>query len=320
MSTAGSKIQDDNPQEYQYAVPYVTPSGHELTFYDSPDDQRMVMKHTSGSHIEFKADGSVFLKAVKDLHMHGSVHSDNSDQAKGSDSTTMRYDTDLRLEIGGTLSIKAARMEVEVSEYYNTIAGTDLKFSGNTVATKATEQISMEGTKSIYMDTKEMRERVVSRKSETGTMEGESGSEPMGGVNILNVHGNAVIQNNDPNGGITIASKGYLNLVSGAERVDVVGKFTDTPSQEAAGTYTTKVYASQGSMDVSQMPGDYVFESEAGASYKYATTSGGSSASQQDGYKEEVVMGNRTREVAAGKEDVKISGIQTVKAQMIFLN
>ena len=71
---AGNKIQDDK-QEYQYSLPYVSPAGHEFSFYDTPDNQRLRIKHTSGSHIEFKADGSVFIKAVTDLHTHGSVAS-----------------------------------------------------------------------------------------------------------------------------------------------------------------------------------------------------------------------------------------------------
>ena len=33
--------------------------------------------------------------------------------AKGADSTTMRYDTDLTLEVGGRLSIKCANLDVD---------------------------------------------------------------------------------------------------------------------------------------------------------------------------------------------------------------
>ena len=69
---AGAKVQDER-QEYQYSYPFITPSGHEFSFYDTPDNQRLVVKHSSGSHIEFKADGSVFIKAVGDLHQHSSV-------------------------------------------------------------------------------------------------------------------------------------------------------------------------------------------------------------------------------------------------------
>ena len=70
--SAGSKIKDDK-QEYQYTIPWVTPGGHEFTFYDTPENERLVIKHASGSRLEFKADGSVFLTSVKDMHTHASI-------------------------------------------------------------------------------------------------------------------------------------------------------------------------------------------------------------------------------------------------------
>ena len=333
---AGTKVQDDN-QEYQYSYPFVSPSGHQFSFYDTPNNQRLVIKHTSGSHIEFKADGGVFIKAVGDLHTASSIASSQSDMSKGADNTTNRQDTDYTWDVGGRLRIKCATLDFEIGSTGRIIAGTDLITSGNNIITKATESISLEGTKSVYVDTKEMRERIVSRQTEAGTMEGESGSEPTGGLNVMKVYGNTVIQNDDENGGITIASKGYLNLVAGAERVDLIGKFTETPSTEAESTFTTKVFASKGSLDVSTKPGDIYLESEAGAYYNYAKTVGGSSESQKDGLKVEITKGNETQNVILGNqnlsvskgnrvrqvglnETVKITGIQKVKANKIFLN
>ena len=162
--SAGSKIQDD-AQEYQYSMPFVSPSGHELSFYDTPDNQRVVLRHTSGSHIEFKADGSVFLKAVKDMHIHGSVLSDDSTSpggaAKEADASTMRFDADLNLEVGGTLTISAKRLEVDISETTNMISGTDTVITANNITEKAYENVSIKGTKSVYVDTKEYREKSI---------------------------------------------------------------------------------------------------------------------------------------------------------------
>ena len=44
---AGSQIEDQN-QEYQYSIPWVTPAGHEISFYDTPENQRLVVKHACG--------------------------------------------------------------------------------------------------------------------------------------------------------------------------------------------------------------------------------------------------------------------------------
>lgn len=315
MSSAGSKIQDTE-QQYQYSVPYVTPSGHELSFYDTPNNERLVIKHTSGSHIEFKADGSVFIKAVKDIHTNSSILSDQAGNSGGADNTTNKIGTDHSIEVKGRLKIKCSELDFEIGSTGRIYAGTDLFMTANNIQAKANEQTTIQGEKSIYMDTKEMRERVVGRTSEIGTV--EDGSK--GGANIIKVHGHALIQNEDEQGGITIASKGYLNLVAGKERVDLVGKFTDTPSSEAVGTFTTKVAAGGGSLDVSSMPGDVYFESEAGAYYEYATDAPGSSAMPSSGFHQEVTLGDRTRNVDVGNEHVTITGIQTVNAKLIFLN
>jgi hypothetical protein len=324
---AGSKIDDDR-QEYQYSMPFITPSGHELSFYETPENQRVVLKHTSGSHIEFKSDGSVFIKAVKDMHMHGSVLSEDKATAGGTakeaDSTTMRWDTDLNLEVGGTLHISARRLEVDISETTNIISGTDFVNSANNITEKATENVTIEGTKSIYVDTKEYRERSVSHRVEEGTMEDKG----EGGINYTNVSGNYIINNTDKNGGITIMSAGYLNLVCGNERVDLIGEYTDKPSSSAKGSFTTIIKEPSGDLDKSTMPGDYYFESDAGAYYNYAKSSGGSSGSSSDGLKQVVTKGNMQQDVTAGNrnrtvgaaETIAITGIQTVTAQLIYLN
>lgn len=251
---AGTKISDDE-QEYQFSHPFISPAGHEFSFYDTPGNERLVIRHTSGSHIEFKADGSIFVKAVKDIHTHSGVLSSDSNTEKGSDVNTIRTNNDYAIEVGGKLTIKCSELDLEISGTGRVISGTDLIVSANNYIQKATESISLEGTKSIYIDTKEIRERVVSRISEVGTMEdGKSG-----GVNVLNVSGNTIIHNDDVNGGITISSKGYLNMVCGQERVDITGRWTDKPSLEARATFTNKIYTPvrRNLMDVSITPGDY---------------------------------------------------------------
>ena len=230
--TSGSKIKDDE-QEYQFSLPFFSPSGHEFSFYDTPENERLVIRHTSGSHMEFKADGSE------------------------------------------------------------------------------------------------------------------------GGVNLMKVYGNTIIQNDDENGGITIASKGYLNLVAGQERVDLTGKFTDTPSDEAIGTFTNLVFKpEEKELDVSKKPGDYIMKTDAGAYYQYGKETKGSSEDEERGLFQEVTKGDMWQEIVDGKrqrkvkkeeevkieddqtievkgdrkrkvegdEKVEIEGTQTIKAKKIFLN
>ena len=108
----------------------------------------------------------------------------------------------------------------------------------------------------------------------------------------MNVYGNTIINNEDPKGGITLAAAGYLNLVCGAERVDVTGLYTKTPSTLAKATYTNIVNTpTAGTENKSSMPGDY---------YEEITT-------------------QRQRTVGAN-ETVAITGIQRVTAAQIYLN
>ncbi len=323
--SAGSKI-DDTKQEYQYAIPYVTPSGHEFTFYDTPENERLIIKHASGSRIEFKSDGSVFVTSVKDMHTHASILSSQSEQAQAADSTTIRYDTDLNLVVQGRLNIKAKSLDLECGETIKSYAGTDFTIQGNNIIEKATEAIALEGTKAIHVDTKKYTERSVRHIVEEGTKE-DGGP---GGQNIMNCHGNTVIRNDDPNGSITISSAGYLALVSGKERIDIIGQDTEDPEAEARATFTQKIRRPQpaGQEDRSTMPGDYYMEADAGAAYNIATQSGGSSVSQTDGLLQSVVQGDMTQRITAGnrerfvglEENVMITGKQTIKASQIFLN
>ena len=319
--TAGAKV-EESKQEYQYSMPFVTPSRHERSFYDTPGNQRVVLKHTSGSHLEFKSDGSVFLKAVKDFHIHGSVLSSEKGgaggSAKGADASTFRFDKDINVEINGRLQITAKTLEVDIGDTSKIITGTDLIMTGNNIELKGDENIALNGTKSVYVDTKEFKERSVTHICEEGTQEDKG----KGGMNIQRVHGNTIIQNDDPEGGITIASKGYLNLVCGQERVDLIGKYVDAPSSEAVGTFTQIVAApsSAGSLNKSTAPGDKVFVSDAGVSEKIGQTTSGSSADPTAGYSQVVTTGNRVRKVDGGNENVTISGIQVIKATRIFLN
>ena len=328
-----AKVQDSE-QEYQYSYPFVTPSGHEFTFYDTPGNQRLLVKHASGSHIEFKADGTVFLKTVKDLHINSSVLN-NEESGTNSQQTTLVVDNDLSIDVRGDFKVKAKRIDIEAGETVSAVAGTDMRLSGNNIIEKATEQIALEGTKSLYVDTKEIRERVVSRISEAGTQEITGG----GGQQIINVTGNAMIRNNDPTGGITIQSAGYLNFVCGAERVDVtgdpvlaglgaaftkaLGNATYIPSLNGRATYTHLVRPNPG-YSPRGIPGSAYFQVGPGGYYENLAgpiirNQLGPSTHNYVGPYIENYKGTKTKGVA-GAETAVIGGVYTVVAPKIFLN
>ena len=96
-----SKIQDEN-QKYEYSYPQAWPDGSEFSVYSTKDDGRVVLKHASGSAIEFKSDGSIMVKALGDIHLNSSTNEDSQTQVTA-DATTIVVDTDFNLDVRGRL-------------------------------------------------------------------------------------------------------------------------------------------------------------------------------------------------------------------------
>jgi len=342
---AGVKVKDDE-QHYHLSQAHVYPCGSAMEVYSTPENQRMVLKHVSGSHIEFKADGSIIMKAMKDLHWHtGTVGKEvqkPNGSVQGAEISSYRQDTDYTMDITGKFMIKCDSFEVESRSVAYVNAATDFKVEANNIIEKAKEQVSMEATKSIYMDAKEKGERFTKTRTEIGTEEGSGGISPggpVGGLNVINVQGNTVIENNDPKGGITISSAGYLNLVCGNERADITGLWGPAtegflPSKVVApglATFTSMVFRPKtpGPENVGGAGGTYTQITEGGSMYNDAVVGPTHLLSPGFGcthnvltgnYLQNITLGNRIRNVLVGNESVLIGGVQSVKAAMIFLN
>ena len=189
MSSAGSKIQDTE-QQYQYSVPYITPSGHEVSFYDTPKNERVVIKHTSGSHIEFKPDGSVFIKAVKDIHTNSSILSDQAGNSGGADNTTNKIGTDHTIEVKGRLKIKCLSLTLRLVLL---VVSMRVRPFCKTISKPRPTNRLLSKARSPFIWTPRNCESVLLVVPQIGTV--EDGSK--GGANIVKVHGHAIIQNDD---------------------------------------------------------------------------------------------------------------------------
>ena len=356
----GSQIKDEE-QEYQYSFPFVTPSGHEFTFYDTPKNERAILKHSTGSHIEFLADGSIQIRAAADIHqVQGIVSSASTGSDSGSDLSLQRVDTDYTLDVGGKLNIRCSELNFEVGSKGAINCGTDLELKANNILERATEAVDIESSKTVHIDTKEMKTSTVTTRNAEGTAESTSpwggGGSPTvlssgsaaGGYKTEHVKGHYVLKNDDPTGGITIVSAGYLNLICGQERLDLVGKYLPVGyTAEQRATWTQSVYMPMplGPLNVSQPGGDYYFQSQSSGMYRYAFGAMTSPLAGGAGFKEDVMfgnhmsttlVGNRIKKVTAGNDtktvginlDVKTGGYQKylaagsfiVKAPLILLN
>lgn len=348
----GSQIKDGK-QEYQYSFPFVTPSGHEFNFYDTPDSERLMLKHSSGSHIEFMADGSVQIRAMTDIHqIQGILSSGTSGSDQGSDASIQRVDTDYTIEVGGKLNIRCSELNIESGSRGGIFCATDFEMKANNIIERANEAVDIEATKTIHMDTKELKTSVITNRTSCGTEETKKGwGKAVGlgtaaaqatkdtGTNVQHVKGHYVIKNDDPTGGITIVSAGYLNLICGQERLDLVGRYLPIGyTAEQRATWTQSVYrplAPPSPQNISKPGGDYYFQSESSAIHNYSVLgpspiAGGCGLLEQIwtgntlestivGNKVENVTLNRNR-VVGGNEAVTIGGIQKITATKIFLN
>ncbi len=328
---AGSKIKKDKV-EYQFSFPQVFPDGSQFSVYTTPKNEAMIIQHSSGSHIEFKSDGSIFIQSVKDLHLHegtGSLVNSNEFRA---DNSTNRTDSDKVIEVKGKLKIKCDELDFEISKSGRIFSGTDLIVQSNNTIVKSTEAISIEPRKTLHIDTKEIRQRYLSQLTENATFEDEVSGNSSKGVNkqqtktvggarnTLNVSGNFTIRNDDPNGSISIYSKGYINLVAGMERVDVTGLYTETPSVLAKATYTNivKPPAAGGKGQVGN--GNYYEEITTDVILNHSLAGGGYIHNIVNGnFTQNIVNGSRLRNVS-GSENVNIKGVQQINAALIFLN
>lgn len=289
----------DEKQEYQYGSGFTTPSGHEFQYYDTPDNQRLILKHASGSHIEFKADGSIIVKSLKDLHMHSSIVSSANDgqagASGGSDVTTNFIGTNYTIDVQGALKIKARSIQIEGHDTVHVLAGTDLEMKASNTWVRAKEQVAIEGTASLRMDSDECTQAFRTLRQDIGTEDGEEGKK--GGLHKISNHGTFIIEQTDETAAMTIRSKGYLNLVAGQERSDWIGKYTEKPHKDATkkATFYQHVYKPEQldkNANCKEKPGSYYFESDAGTTYMLGQMTKGSCPNPEHGRYIEIKKGD----------------------------
>ena len=99
---AGAQIKQDKLPKQAESFCMVFPDGSEFRVYSHNENQQLVVAHSSGSLMEFKADGSVFINATKDIHTTTGILAADSDQ------TTSKTNTDFTWDVGGKLNIKCS--------------------------------------------------------------------------------------------------------------------------------------------------------------------------------------------------------------------
>ena len=190
------------------------------------------------------------------------------------------------------------------------MAGTDLEMKSTNTWMRAKEQIDIEGTTSIRMDTDECTQAFRTLKTDVGTEEGEDGKK--GGFYKLKTHGTMIFEQSDETAAYTVRSKGYANYVCGQERVDLIGKYEERPStiaQEGKATWTQKVVEPEkkDQNSVSTKPGDYFLHTDAGVTLKHDQKTEGSSQHPQHGRYIDIPKGDDEEFMGDGDKSLTIA-------------
>jgi len=94
---------------------YVTPSGHIIEYNDTPEQERILVKHNSGTGINMGPDGSVIVSSKERVD----VISENHTLTVGNDGVlnydgnlTLKVAGDFNVEVGGEYNVKSSKSNI----------------------------------------------------------------------------------------------------------------------------------------------------------------------------------------------------------------
>jgi len=161
-------LADQKPSEYPYNQITETQSGHSIEIDDTPGGERILIKHKSGSGVEFRSDGSVLFSSTnKKVEIVGG---DNAVIIEGqadlvyNGNLNLKVTGDYNLDVGGNINVTTAGNKtekilhnhtVEVVENQNTTVKGDrgAKVIGvNTETILSDNNILVKGTQKNYVE------------------------------------------------------------------------------------------------------------------------------------------------------------------------
>ena len=117
------KLSKQNPSQYPHNQVQKTAAGHSIELDDTPGSERLLLKHTSGTGIEMRNDGSILISSRKNTVRLGGaddkvvIEGDGEIVYGGNLSLTVAGD--MALKVGGSLQIatKANRIDTVDGNY-----------------------------------------------------------------------------------------------------------------------------------------------------------------------------------------------------------
>ena len=136
-------LEDQEPSRFPFNQVKETPSGHIISYDDTPGGERILIKHRKGAGVEVRADGSVVISALK-----------NKVEVTGGDQTIiiegngkMHYQGDLNLDVSGDYNVNVGgdyNLNIQGNSFNSirknieTIVGSNTKYETKGTATNKT--------------------------------------------------------------------------------------------------------------------------------------------------------------------------------------
>ena len=167
-ASVGSDLVQGTDNEYGQFQEFVTPAGHSVEYNDTPGSERIMIRHTSGTGINFGPDGSIIIsdKRRNDAIAENYVLSvSGQGELTFGGNLTIKCEGDFNLDVGGTFNVNAAKYtqtvtgpsavevygddERIVSGNQNSIVlggGNQVFLAGNYTSIKGNSSLNIEGT------------------------------------------------------------------------------------------------------------------------------------------------------------------------------
>ena len=167
-ASVGSDLVQGTDNEYGQFQEFVTPAGHSVEYNDTPGSERIMIRHASGTGINFGPDGSIIIsgKRRNDAVAENYVLSvSGQGELTFGGNLTIKCEGDFNLDVGGTFNVNAAKYtqtvtgpsavevygddERIVSGNQNSIVlggGNQVFLAGNNTSVKGNSSLNIEGT------------------------------------------------------------------------------------------------------------------------------------------------------------------------------
>lgn len=136
-------LEDQEPSRFPFNQVKETPSGHVISYDDTPGGERILIKHRKGAGVEIRADGSVVISAIKNkVEVTGgdqTVIVEGNGQLIYNGNLNLKVTGDFNVDVGGDYNVNVnGDVNTSVRKNNNTTVGLNTAYTTKGTATYKT--------------------------------------------------------------------------------------------------------------------------------------------------------------------------------------